>query len=118
MDVDDSGLNQLVVDLGRAGDEARKKVSKAVRASAARIERDAKAFAPVDTGFLRNSIGRDIDDDGLGAEIGPTAEYGPYVELGTSRMAPRAYLGPAFDRAQPDFLDALAEAVAESLDES
>ena len=59
------------------------------------IERDAKAFAPVDTGNLRSSISTDVTVTGRSvlAEIGPTASYGEYVELGTSRMAPHAYLG-------------------------
>ena len=43
------------------------------------------------------------------AEIGPTASYGEYVELGTSRMAPHAYLGPAFDRHAGSWADALDE---------
>lgn len=78
------------------------RVSAAVRKTAFDIERDAKALAPVDTGNLRASISTDITGDGntgtITALIGPTADYGIYQELGTSRMAPQPYLGPAFDR--------------------
>ena len=45
----------------------------------------------------------------LRAEVGPTAEYGAYVEYGTSRMAPRAYMGPAFDRHAPDLVTAVEQ---------
>jgi hypothetical protein len=37
------------------------------------------------------------------AEIGPTASYGIYVELGTSRMRPQPYLGPATEKHAPAF---------------
>lgn len=53
----------------------------------------AKQACPVDTGRLRNSISHDADEEA--AYIGTNVEYAPYVELGTSRMAPRPYLRPA-----------------------
>ena len=47
----------------------------------------------VDTGRLRNSIAHKEDDEAV--YLGTNVEYAPYVELGTSRMAPRPYLRPA-----------------------
>ena len=55
----------------------------------------AKALCPVDTGRLRNSITHEIDNDGKAAYIGTNVEYGPYVELGTSRQRPQPFLTPA-----------------------
>ena len=110
-----SDLNQLALDLSAAGEGIGPAVSQVVRASALRVEAEAKAFAPVDTGFLRSSIGTDIDGDGLGASVGPSAAYGAFVEMGTSTTAPRAYLGPAFDRAQPDFVSALEQVAGTAL---
>lgn len=85
-----------------------------VRATALRIERDAKIMAPVDTGNLRNSISTTLAGDGRGArmtaEIGPTASYGIYQELGTSRMAAHPFLFPAADRHEPAFIAAMAQA--------
>lgn len=87
MSVDVSELNSLAVDLARVPSRVQQKAPLVVRKVAADIERDAKLFAPIDTGFLRNSIG--VDRPGpLEAVIGPTAEYAPYLEFGTSRMAP------------------------------
>lgn len=43
----------------------------------------AQGLVPVDTGNLKNSIGQDFDDDGMGFEAGPTANYGADVEFGT-----------------------------------
>ncbi|MFI7113959.1 HK97 gp10 family phage protein [Nonomuraea sp. NPDC050227] len=43
----------------------------------------AQGLVPVDTGNLKNTIGQDFDDDGMGFEAGPTANYGADVEYGT-----------------------------------
>lgn len=73
---------------------------------AARIERDAKILAPVDTGNLRASISASDTRDGdtRGIEVGPSANYGGFVEDGTSRMRPQPYMGPALDRVSPQFV--------------
>ena len=77
----------------------------------AKIVRSAKINAPVDTGNLRASISSTITGDGrngtMRAEIGPTAEYGIYPEVGTSRMAARPYLYPAVDQHAPGYYAAL-----------
>lgn len=111
--LDLSQINKLAVDLGEAGVKAVPLASAAVGKTALAIEADAKAFCPVDTGNLRSSIS--TTHRALEAEIGPTAEYGVYVELGTSVMAPQAYLGPAFDRHAGDLLDALGLIVETAL---
>ena len=85
--------------------EARTAVERAVASAV----RDAKAFAPVDTGALRNSITGEVhySAGSTTGEFGPTVHYGEFVEDGTSRMAPRAYIGPAFDRNTPPFVSAM-----------
>lgn len=102
-------LNSLAADLTHAGLITAHRGSKAVKKIGADVVADGQAFCPVDTGNLRNSIGVDYDGDGLGFEAGPTANYGPYVEYGTSKMAPEAYMGPAFDRNAPAFVAAVEE---------
>lgn len=53
----------------------------------------AKRLCPVDTGNLRNSITHTQSGD---AEyIGTNVEYGPYVEMGTTRTRAQPYLKPA-----------------------
>ena len=49
----------------------------------------------LDTGRLRNSIAHAVDDEEEAAYIGTNVEYGPHVELGTSRMKAIPFLKPA-----------------------
>lgn len=55
----------------------------------------------VDTGRLRGSISHAIDGDDV--YIGTNVEYGPYVELGTSKMAPRPFLHDAIANYTDDY---------------
>ena len=88
------------------------RAAQVVRKTAADIQRDAKILAPVDTGNLRNSISTTTTGDGrtesMTAEIGPTANYGIFVELGTRKMRAQPYLFPAADRHEPAFVEAMA----------
>jgi HK97 gp10 family phage protein len=104
------GAYSLAVDLGTAANIG-PRVDVAVRNTALDVERDAKILAPVDTGNLRSSIGHTASSaTGVStAEVGPTAEYGAFVEFGTSRQAPQAYLGPALDRNEQPLLDVLQQ---------
>lgn len=113
--VDASEVNQLAADLRDLPGRKIREIEPVVAATGLRIVADAKTAAPVDTGFLRSSIGMDVDPDGLGLEAGPTAAYGGYVEHGTSRMAPRAFMGPALDRNSGAFMQALEEIAGRDL---
>lgn len=45
----------------------------------------AKKLCPVDTGNLRNSITRTVDEEEPAAYIGSNSSYASYVELGTGK---------------------------------
>lgn len=70
-----------------------------VREGSLLIENDAKTMSPVKTGNNRRSIHSDVVDSGnlIAAKIGPSTDYGVYLEFGTRRMAPRPYMRPAFE---------------------
>jgi HK97 gp10 family phage protein len=105
-------VRAIAVELGRAELRIGAGAAAVVRKSAFDVERLGKQNAPVDTGHLRNTISTDFTGDGRGgslvAEIGPTADYGLYVEAGTSRQAPQPYMGPAADVVEPQFNAAMA----------
>lgn len=112
-------LNSLAVSLTRASGTVGARAAVALRKTARDIEANAKAIAPVDTGNLKSSIGTDITGDGrhsaMEAVIGPTAAYGVHLEFGTSRMAPRAFMGPSLDRFAPGFEAAVAQIAEQAL---
>lgn len=78
-------------------------VKKVVRHKGAEMQAKAQQNAPVDTGTLKRSIGIEITDGGMTAEVEPTADYAPYVELGTRFMEAQPYLGPAFNEQKEKF---------------
>ena len=61
-----------------------------------------RVFVPP-SGALRGSIHLEITDGGMAAEVEPTADYAPYVELGTRFMEAQPYLKPAFDEQKEKF---------------
>ena len=89
-------------------------VKRQVRKHGGQLQEKAMRNAPVGTpestgipgyvgGTLKRSIGIEITDSGMSAEVEPTAEYAPYVELGTRFMEAQPYLKPAFDDQKEKF---------------
>lgn len=113
MGFDTSQLQALGRDLEKSGAKVTELAEIVVKKTAHDIEATAKVFAPVDTGHLEGSISTDVD--GLVAHIGPTAEYGGYVEDGTHnddgsvRMEAQPYMGPAVDTHEPSFGTAMGK---------
>lgn len=119
MGMDISSVEALWVDLGKAGPRTIALAKEVLKKTALDIERNAKAIVPVDTGNLKNSIGhsdlRALAAEHLQIDIGPTANYGQYVELGTTTQAPQAYMGPSLDRFGGPFEQAMGQLGAEVL---
>ena len=114
--------------------EVRDKVQKAVEIGARHVEGDAKQrmaeWPAVDTGATMNSIQARIpigmfaqfmqavgaggaDDEDIEWRIGPTTEYAPFIELGTSRMAARPSLVPALKQEEPKLREAITQIMQE-----
>ena len=72
---------------------------------------EAQRLAPVKTGRLRDSI-RILEDGGGYTVVGSDLHYAPYVEYGTSRMAPKPYLRPAAERARDSVEEFFVEVVS------
>lgn len=101
-------------------------VADAVAKAALSIEGRAKVKAPVDTGALRASIYTStqngdtssagtnplpVPTDDHTAYVGPSVEYGLFVEIGTVRRAGTPYLQPAVRETEDEFRKLLADAV-------
>ena len=88
INIDTTKLNEIIAKLPGNRD-------KIVKATAMHVLGEARKRAPVKTGFLR---GHSEVTDGEGyANVEFHAEYAPYVELGTWKMAARPYLTPAVE---------------------
>jgi len=61
------------------------------------IVEEAKQIVPVDTGFLKSSIGRVQKGTGNWA-VYALAHYASFVEYGTRKMAAQPFMRPAFER--------------------
>lgn len=112
-------LNALSASLGWFSRSLLPRAEVIVRSTASRIQRDAQIEAPVDTGNLRSSIGFGVRKTrySVSADIGPTANYGGFVEMGTSVSAPQPFMGPAFDRHAPGFEHAIGILAGRIIDE-
>lgn len=110
-------LRALAVDLTRAGPTAAARAQVVVRKTTLDVVANARNIAPVDTGNLKNSIGGDVtvSATSIESEMGPTASYGRFLELGTSRMGPRAFMGPSLDRFAPAFEAAMGQIAEDAL---
>lgn len=111
-------LMKVEADLGVAGARIGAQGAAIVRRTALAIEGTGKELVHVDTGATKNSIGTDFAGDGrsgvIESETGPTTDWAPHLEYGTSRMGPFPFMGPAFDRHAPTFLAAV-EALSDPL---
>lgn len=81
------GADSLVVELENYKKEMEDWVKKGILKTTLAIYNTAVALAPVDLGFLKESIDYKITDGGLSSVISVGAEYAIYVEFGTGIYA-------------------------------
>jgi hypothetical protein len=78
--LDDSEVHQLADDIGRHADTMPVMAQRVMDKGGHDMQAAAQTNAPVDTGALKASISLDIFD--LGFVLGPTVDYGGFVERG------------------------------------
>lgn len=104
-------MMRLAHDLTRTSVTVTNRAADAMVKALTDIKGRAQAIAPVDTGALRNSVTTDTSRQGgtLRGEVGPTVNYGGFVENGTSRQRAQPYLRPATDAVVPGYQAALEQ---------
>lgn len=55
------------------------------------------------TGTTKRSIGLELKDGNLTAEVGPETEYSPYLEYGTRFMDAQPFVRPAYNEQKAKF---------------
>lgn len=70
------------------------------------------------TGALRDGIASATTADGATttASVSSSAPYGPYLEFGTERIAPRPFMGPTRDEWVGKVLDVAGELIRENFE--
>lgn len=98
------------------------KVKATVKKNGAQLQKTAQKEAPVGTpqstgipgyvgGTLKRSIGLEITDGGMTAEVESTAEYAGYQEYGTRFMKGKPHIRPAFEEQKEKFKADMKELV-------
>jgi HK97 gp10 family phage protein len=123
-------VDDLIDDFRAYGEKVYTNVGKAVLKGCLTVERAAKESIvgpsnevsepgeppKIKTGRLRASITHRIvyEDAQVVGEVGTNVEYGIYLEYGTSKMAPRPFLGPALDENAEEINEAIEKAEMEA----
>lgn len=137
--VDVTGLRELQAALKRISDGSKDRtfLNSALLSGARLIVNEAKAKVPVDTGQLRRNIRarsvkpvlhtatvqvgvRRLTKKQLRKmKVGSSDPfYWRFVEFGTSRMRPRPFLRPAFERKKREAIEAFREKLADRIEKA
>lgn len=117
IEVDVSEINTLAADIAEAGVTAGFKIVGVVEDSCRKVEEQAKSFAPRKrlphyAGTITHDVtvgaGEIVGEVGPDADVNGQAKLAPIFEYGTAEFAPRAHMGPAFDREVPEFVRRVA----------
>lgn len=112
------GLDQLVRQLEKAGQDVEKGKEEALVAGAEVMQKETKNSAPRRTGNLILNIEiSPIDGEEIFVFVDNQgkAYYGHMLENGTSKMAARPFMGPAFNRSRLKISQAMANKLRQRL---
>lgn len=85
----------------------RESVKRIIAETATKIDRDAVALTPVDTGNLKSGWHTQYFLNGFTAEVSNPVYYAPYIEFGTVKMRAQPMLTPAYERNIPSYITSL-----------
>lgn len=95
----DAQLKDLDKAFLRAALDIRSATLQGMTASTIVVQSDALRRAPVDTGLLRKSIARTVEQNMLKTigKVGTNVEYAPFIEFGTSKAKSQPFLIPGLE---------------------
>ncbi|GIK73808.1 MAG: hypothetical protein BroJett021_27960 [Chloroflexota bacterium] len=106
------GIDEVLRQLD--GLTSRAALRQGLAAAAFLVERAAKVKAPVDTGFLRNSI-QTVSVTDREAVVAVGAEYGIYQEMGTRFMRAQPFMRPALENNRERIAEIIRGAIQRDL---
>jgi HK97 gp10 family phage protein len=98
------GLREFVQFTETLSADVEEQAKEVVKTATLKTEADAKLLAPVDTGYMRNSITSTFSSGGMVGTVSVGAEYGLFVEFGTSRQPAQPFIFPSFHSNVQEFL--------------
>lgn len=107
------GFKELDMKLKKAKKSVVVDVDETIKKYAYMMEAQAKSLAPVDTGYMRNSVSTSFKF--LSATLSVSAEYATYVEFGTSKQTPQPFFYLAFDSLKDQLLKEIQRKMGEIL---
>ena len=107
------GFKELDMKLKKAKVGVVKDADRTIKEYAYRMEAQAKALAPVDTGYMRNSVSTKLAF--LSATLSVSAKYATYVEFGTSKQTPQPFFYLAFDSLKDELTRTLERQIGRHL---
>ena len=140
INIEIDGLDNILDNLENISSKLDGAVHNGVEKGGNAIQAQCKAECPVDTGELRNSIVEETTGGGgeYTSEIGPTVDYGIYVEMGTGIYAggrqtpwryqdskgqwhttrgqrPQPYMEPGFEAGKDEAVEILTNEVQKAI---
>jgi len=109
-------LPQLHEKLNQLDEGMKRKVHEAMQFEAEGMKNIARARCPVRTGRLRDSIYAKVQ--GWILQLGATAPYAIYQELGTRHIRPRAFLKNAVTLRMQSLVNRINRAIGEAIREA
>ena len=116
MEIHVENLPALREKLIQLDDIMKRKVKEAIEFEAEAMKTMARERCPVKTGRLRDSIYATVQDWTL--ELGATAPYAIYQELGTRYIEPRQFLKNAVELRMQSLVNRINRALGESIKEA
>lgn len=107
----------LTKDLHRASDEVKDRALDVAADVIDKVRATGQQLVPRDTGATADSITSEVkaEDGYIAAEAGPTTRHAVFVEFGTWKDAPQAFMGPALDRHSHEWEERLLDAASDIL---
>lgn len=84
-------------------DDVRRVVRKNGADMQVKMQKNADFKMGYQTGTTKRSIGLEIKDSGMTADVGPETEYSPYLEYGTRFMEAQPFIKPAYQDQKEKF---------------
>jgi len=119
-----SGVDEILNRLQQIGANVSRLENKALKDAAEPVLEDAKVNAPIRTGKLKEGlkISGIKNRDGtkyvlVGIDKSDSSKifYGKFIEFGTSKMSPRPFLEPAYEKNKKEILERIKSTLKEGL---